>query len=63
MPSVPGSLPGALDALENDHDFLLKGDVFTKDVIETWIEYKRENEIDPLRLRPHPYEFTLYYDV
>ena len=63
VPSVPGSLPGALDALENDHDFLLRGDVFTKDVIETWIEYKRENEVDPLRLRPHPYEFTLYYDV
>jgi glutamine synthetase len=63
VPSVPGSLPGALEALENDYDFLLKGDVFTKDVVETWIEYKRENEVDPLRLRPHPYEFTLYYDV
>lgn len=63
VPSVPGSLADALNALENDHDFLLKGDVFTKDVIETWIDYKRENEVDPLRLRPHPYEFTLYYDV
>ena len=63
VPSVPGSLPGALEALEKDHDFLLKGDVFTKDVVETWIEYKRENEVDPLRLRPHPYEFALYYDV
>ncbi len=63
VPSVPGSLPDALDALEKDHEFLLKGDVFTEDVIETWIEYKRSREIDPLRLRPHPYEFALYYDV
>ncbi len=63
VPSVPGSLPAALDALENDHEFLLKGDVFTQDVIETWIDYKQENEVDPLRLRPHPYEFSLYYDV
>ncbi|MCH8213374.1 MAG: type I glutamate--ammonia ligase, partial [Proteobacteria bacterium] len=53
----------ALDALEDDHAFLLKGDVFTKDVIETWLSYKRENEVDALRLRPHPYEFFLYYDV
>ena len=63
MPSVPGSLPAALDALESDYEFLLKGDVFTKDVVETWVDYKRENEVDPLRLRPHPYEFSLYYDV
>jgi glutamine synthetase len=63
VPSVPGSLPAALDALENDYEFLLKGDVFTKDVVETWVDYKRENEVDPLRLRPHPYEFSLYYDV
>ncbi len=51
------------NALEKDHEFLLKGDVFTEDVIETWIEYKRTKEIDPLRLRPHPYEFALYYDA
>ncbi|MGE0825641.1 MAG: type I glutamate--ammonia ligase [Candidatus Binatia bacterium] len=63
VPSVPGSLEGSLQALEKDHAFLLKGDVFTEDVIETWIEWKREKEVDPLRLRPHPYEFTLYYDV
>ncbi len=63
VPSLPASLEGALDALEKDHDFLLKGDVFTPDVIETWIEYKRTNEIDQIRLRPHPYEFALYFDV
>jgi glutamine synthetase len=63
VPSVPGSLEGALAALEKDHAFLLKGDVFTEDVIQTWIEYKRAKEIDPLRLRPHPYEFALYYDA
>jgi glutamine synthetase len=61
--STPGSLEEALDALEADHAFLLKGDVFTKDVIETWLSYKRENEVDALRLRPHPYEFFLYYDI
>ena len=59
---VPGSLPEALAALEADHQFLLKGEVFTKDVLETWIEMKRAKEIDPVRLRPHPYEFYLYYD-
>ena len=63
IPQTPGSLSEALDALAADHDFLLKGDVFTEDVIETWIEYKRENEIDAVNQRPHPYEFTLYYDV
>jgi glutamine synthetase len=63
VPSVPGSLPDALAALEKDHAFLLKGDVFTEDVIETWLEYKKTKEIDPLRLRPHPYEFALYYDA
>src|SRR5499426_3428179 len=63
VPSVPGSLEGALAALEKDHAFLLKGDVFTADVIETWVEYKRPKERDPLRLRPHPYEFALYYDA
>jgi len=61
--STPGSLTEALDALEDDHDFLLKGDVITEDVIETWIEYKREHEVDAIRLRPHPYEFYLYYDI
>ncbi len=59
---VPGSLPEALAALEADHDFLLEGGVFTKDVLETWVEMKRTKEIDPVRLRPHPYEFYLYYD-
>ena len=63
VPSVPGSLEGALNALENDHEFLTKGDVFTQDVIETWLEYKRGKEIDPMRLRPHPYEFKLYFDI
>jgi len=61
--STPGSLAEVLDALEADHDFLLEGDVFTAEVIETWIAYKRENEVDPVRMRPHPYEFSLYYDV
>jgi glutamine synthetase len=60
---VPGSLPEALDALEADHDFLLEGGVFTPDLIETWIDWKRANEIDPIRLRPHPHEFELYYDI
>lgn len=63
VPSVPGSLEGSLQALEKDHAFLLKGDVFTEDVIETWIDWKRTKELDPLRLRPHPHEFSLYYDV
>lgn len=62
VPSVPSSLEGALSALEMDHEFLLKGDVFTEDVIETWLEYKRKNEYDAVRLRPHPYEFYLYFD-
>ncbi len=62
VPSMPGSLEEALDHLADDHEFLLKGDVFTQDVIDTWIEYKMENEVDQLRLRPHPYEFVLYYD-
>jgi glutamine synthetase len=63
VPSLPGSLSDALDCLEKDHDFLNKGDVFTEDVIETWINYKRVREVDALRLRPHPYEFFLYYDI
>jgi glutamine synthetase len=61
--SVPGSLDEALDALEQDHAFLLKGGVFTEDLIETWIEYKRRHEADQVRLRPHPWEFALYYDA
>jgi glutamine synthetase len=60
---VPGSLEAVLDALEADHEFLLKGDVFTEDLIKAYIGYKREAEVDPMRMRPHPYEFTLYYDI
>jgi glutamine synthetase len=63
IPQVPGTLEEVLQALEADHDYLLEGDVFTKDLIETWISYKREKEIAPLALRPHPYEFELYYGV
>ncbi len=63
IPSVPGTLEDALKALEADHEFLLKGDVFTEDVIETWIDYKMENEVNPIKLRPVPYEFMLYFDV
>lgn len=63
IPHTPGSLREALEALEKDHDFLLKGDVFTSDVIETWIDYKLENEVKALDLRPHPWEFALYYDI
>ncbi len=62
VPSMPGSLEEALDHLAEDHEFLLKGDVFTQDVIDTWIEYKLDNEVNEQRLRPHPYEFVLYYD-
>ncbi|MFZ5876523.1 MAG: type I glutamate--ammonia ligase [Nitrospirota bacterium] len=61
--TMPGSLDEALENLSVDHAFLLKGGVFTKDVIETWISYKREKEVDAMRLRPHPYEFFLYYDI
>ncbi len=63
VPQVPGSLDEALAALEADHEFLLEGDVFTQDVIDTWLAYKREREIDAVRLRPHPWEFHLYYDI
>jgi glutamine synthetase len=63
VPSTPASLEAALDALEKDHEFLLKGDVFTQDVIDKWIEFKRAEEVDPVRMRPHPYEFKLYYDI
>jgi glutamine synthetase len=61
--STPGSLDQALDALERDHAFLLRSDVFTRDVIETWLDYKRTKEVDAIRLRPHPHEFHLYYDI
>ncbi len=61
--STPGSLGEVLNALEKDHDFLLQGDVFTPDLIETWINYKRERELAPVNLRPVPYEFFLYYDL
>ena len=63
VPQVPASLEAALDALEADREFLRAGDVFTDDLLDTWISYKRVNEVDALRLRPHPYEFTLYYDI
>jgi glutamine synthetase len=63
VPQVPGSLDASLDALEADHDFLLEGGVFTEDVIEHWIDYKRVREVDEIRLRPHPWEFYLYYDI
>ena len=60
---VPASLPEVLNALEDDHAYLLEGGVFTDDLIETWIDWKRTNEVDPIRLRPHPHEFELYYDI
>ena len=63
VPTTPASLGESLAALERDHEFLLLGDVFTKDVVQTWIEYKRENEVEALALRPHPYEFCMYYDI
>ncbi len=63
IPSTPGSLEAALEALKNDQKFLTDTGVFTEDFIENWIEYKLDNEVNPLRLRPHPYEFSLYYDV
>ena len=61
-PKTPGSLQEAIAALENDHAFLLQGGVFTQDVIDSWISWKKEKELDPIRLRPVPYEFSLYYD-
>ena len=60
---MPATLPAVMDSLEADHEFLLAGDVFTSDLIDTWIDFKRVNEIDPIRLRPHPHEFELYYDI
>lgn len=63
IPSTPASLEQALEALENDHAFLTDCGVFSTDFVENWIEYKLDNEVNPMRLRPHPYEFSLYYDV
>jgi len=63
VPKMPGSLEEALDCLRKDHRFLLKGDVFTEDVIHTWIDYKTQKEVNPVRLRPHPMEFALYFDI
>ncbi|MEY3711092.1 MAG: glutamine synthetase, partial [Actinomycetota bacterium] len=63
IPQVPGSLDAVIDSLERDHEFLTKGGVFTKDLIETWIDWKRNSEIDYVRLRPHPAEFELYFDL
>jgi glutamine synthetase len=63
VPSMPASLDEALTALEDDHGFLLRGDVFSEELIETFVTYKRKSEADAVRLRPHPYEFALYYDI
>ncbi len=63
IPQMPGTLEEALDALEADHAYLLKGSVFTEDALEGWMSYKRVNEVDALKLRPHPYEFYMYYDI
>ena len=63
IPVTPGSLDEALDVLEKDHAFLTRGDVFTADVVDNWISYKRENEVDALRVRPHPWEFCMYFDI
>jgi glutamine synthetase len=63
IPQAPTSLTAVIDRLEEDHEYLTEGGVFTPDLIETWITYKRENEIDPINIRPHPYEFALYFDV
>jgi len=63
VPSMPASLDEALDCLEEDYAFLLKGDVFTEELLETYISYKRKSEAEAVRLRPHPYEFALYYDI
>ena len=60
---MPGSLDEALDCLKKDHEFLLKGDVFTEDVIQTWCDYKLEKEVNPVRMRPNPMEFALYFDI
>ena len=60
---MPGSLEEALDALERDHAFLLKGEVFTEELLRTYVDYKRSKEVDDMRQRPHPYEFAMYYDI
>ena len=60
---LPGSLEAALDALREDHEFLTEGDVFTQDLIDTWLEYKETNEVAPMRAYPHPFEYQLYYDL
>ena len=62
IPQAPTSLSAVIDKLEEDHEYLTAGGVFTEDLIETWIALKRENEIEPVQIRPHPYEFALYYD-
>ena len=61
--STCGSLDEALQEFERDHEYLMKGDVFTEDVIRTWIDYKTEQEVDAVRVRPHPYEFVMYFDI
>ncbi len=63
VPQVPGSLDAVLRCLEEDHEFLLRGGVFTGDLIQTWISWKFKNDVDPIRLRTHPYEYLMYYDV
>jgi glutamine synthetase len=63
IPQVPGSLDAVLDNLEKDNEFLTRGGVFTKDLIDTWIDFKRKQEVDYVRLRPHPAEFELYFDL
>ena len=63
VPSLPYNLAGSLDALERDHDFLTQNDVFTEELIASFIDYKRSAEVDEVRQRPHPYEFSLYYDI
>ena len=63
VPVMPGSLEESLNALEKDHEFLLRGDVFTKDAIHEWLDYKRTKELNPIRMRPTPHEFFLYYDI
>jgi glutamine synthetase len=63
VPGTPRRLDEALEALRSDHEFLLRGDVFTPDVVDTWIWYKRTHEVEALRIRPHPYEFAMYYDI
>ena len=62
IPTVPGSLAESIDALEADHEFLKVGGVFTEDLIKSWIDWKRDEELDAMALRPHPYEFAMYYD-